>query len=450
MEALWQDVRFGLRMLVKNRGFSIAAILTLGLGIGANTAIFSVVNAVLLRGLPYPEPQRLVVVQETVIGSGPEPVAYQNYLDLREQNHVFSELAAYAGTDFTVSGEEKTDRIAGELTSDSYFPLLGVAPVLGRSFLPEENLLPGTHAVALIGYGLWQRQFGLDSAVLGRRLKINGKEYSIIGVLPRGFRGLTGDAEVWIPIAMHDAAWPESAKFGFLTGRDIHWHRVLGRLKPGVSVAAANSEVEALAARLRQEYPKEQKGRGARVLSASEYYVGRVRPALLTLLGAVGFVLLIACSNVANLLLVRAAAREKEFAVRMALGAGRGRLLAQLMIESLLIAVAGGILGLSLALWGVQALPALLPLSLPTFARVGVDSQVFFFTAAISIFTGLLLGALPAIHAFRQNIGDFLKEGARGSEGNRARRIGALIIVSEIALAIVPMIGACLMLRSLD
>ena len=235
-------------MLMKNRGFAAVAILTLALGIGANTAIFSVVNAVLLRGLPYPDPQQLVVVQETVIGSGPEPVAYQNYLEMREQNHVFSELAAYSGTDFTVSGDEKTDRIAGELTSDSYFPLLGVTPVLGRSFLPEENSLPGTHPVALIGYGYWQRQYGQDRSVLGRQLKINGAEYSIIGVLPRGFKGLTGDAEVWIPIAMHDAAWPESAKFGFLTGRDIHWHRVMGRLKPGVSVAAANTEVEALAA----------------------------------------------------------------------------------------------------------------------------------------------------------------------------------------------------------
>jgi putative ABC transport system permease protein len=450
VEALWQDVRFGLRMLMKNHGFSVVAILTLALGIGANTAIFSVVNAVLLRGLPYPEPQRLAVVQETVIGSGPEPVAYPNYLEMREQNHVFSDLAAYAGTDFTVSGDEKTDRIAGELTSDNYFPLLGVTPVMGRSFLPEENKVPGTHAVAMIGFGLWQRRFGQDSAILGRQLKINGVEYNIVGVLPRGFHGLTGDAEVWIPIAVHDAAWPESAKFGFLTGRDIHWHRVIGRLKPGVSVASANAEVEALAARMEREYPKENKGRGARVLAASEYYVGRVRPALLALLGAVGFVLLIACSNVANLLLVRAAAREREFAIRIALGAGRGRLLTQLLVECLLIALTGGILGLALAFWGVQALPVLLPLSLPSFARVGVDSQVFLFTAVISIFTGMLLGVLPAMHAFRQNIGESLKEGAKSSEGNRARRIGALIVVSEIALAIVPMIGAGLMLRSLD
>ena len=437
-------------MLMKNRGFAVVAILTLALGIGANTAIFSVVNAVLLRGLPYPEPRRLAVVQETVTGSGPAPVAYPNYLEMREQNHSFSDLAAYSGTDFTVSGDEKTDRIAGELTSDSYFPLLGVTPVLGRSFTPEENKLPGTHAVTMIGFGFWQREFGQNPAILGRQLKINGAEYNIIGVLPRGFHGLTGGAEVWIPIAMHDTAWPESSKFGFTTGRDIHWHRVIGRLKPGVSVAAANAEVAALAARMEREYPKENKGRGGRVISAADYFVGKVRPALLALLGAVGFVLLIACSNVANLLLVRAAAREREFAIRIALGAGRGRLLSQLLIECLLIAMAGGILGLALAFWGAEALPTLLPLSLPSFARVGVDTQVFFFTAAISIFTGMLLGVLPAMHAFRQNIGESLKEGAKGSQGNRARRIGALIVVSEIALAIVPMIGAGLMLRSLD
>src|SRR5580700_932234 len=318
LETFLEDIRFGTRMLVKNPGFTIVAILTLALGIGANTAIFSVVKAVLMRPLPFKDPSQLVCVNESLVKGGRSPVAYPNYLDWRAQNRVFEEMAAYGDCELIINGKDKSDRLDCEQVSDTYFPLLGVSAVLGRTFTPEENAVPMKHAVALIGYGLWQRRFGSDPQILGKPIRLNDYEYTIIGVLPKGFLGYSDSAEVWIPMMMRDAAWPQVAKYDYLHTRDIHFHKVLARLKSGVSIAMAQTQMETIAARLAKAYPKENRERDVLVTPATEDYVRSFRAPLLVLLGAVAFVLLIACANVTHLILTRSAARDRELAIRLA------------------------------------------------------------------------------------------------------------------------------------
>ncbi len=280
LETLLYDIRFGTRMLAKNPGFTIVAVLTLALGIGANTAIFSVVKAVLLRGLPFKDPAHLVRVNESVAKGGRSPVAYPNYLDWRAQNTVFEEMAAFGDCEMILNGKDKSDRLDCEQVSDTYFPLLGVSAVLGRTFTPEENAVPMKHAVALIGYGLWQRRFGSDPQILGKPIRLNDYEYTIIGVLPKGFLGYSDSAEVWIPMMMRDAAWPQVAKYDYLHTRDIHFHKVLARLKPGVTMAMAQTQMETIAARLAKAYPKEDGERGVLVTPATEDYVRGFRAPL--------------------------------------------------------------------------------------------------------------------------------------------------------------------------
>ena len=450
LETFLQDVRFGARMLARNPGFTAVAIMTLALGIGANTAIFSVVQAVLLRGLPFKDPARLVRVNESVSKGGRSPVAYPNYLDWRAQNRVFDEMAAFGDCEMILSGKDKADRVLCEQVSDTYFPLLGVTATLGRTFTPEENAVPMKDAVALIGFGLWQRRFGADPHIVGEHVRLNDYEYTIVGVLPKGFRGYTDAAEVWIPMMMRDAAWPQVAKYDFLHSRDIHFHKVLARLKSGVSIAMAQMQMETVAAQLAEAYPKENRERGVLVTPATEDYVRSFRSPLLVLLGAVAFVLLIACVNVTNLILTRNAARERELAIRLALGAGRGRLIRQFLTESLLLTFGGALAGIALAFWGLDLLVSVLPMSFPSFAHIQLDGGVLAFACALAAGTALLLTVLPVFNSARTDVSGSLKESVKSSLSLRGRQTGRLLIVSEVALALVLMIGAGLMLRSLE
>jgi putative ABC transport system permease protein len=422
--------------------------LTLALGIGANTAVFSVVNAVLLNSLPYPEPERLVFVTESIGEGEPKPVAYPNFLDWREQNTLFESLAAYSATDFSFMGTGRAERLLGEIVSDGYFSLLGAQAARGRLFLDEETTVQGRHPVIVLSDALWKR-LGADPGMIGSAVRVNEVSFTVVGVMGEGFKGFSGEAEIWVPMMMRDQLWPQTAKFDFLHNRDVHWHRVVARLKPEASIESAGREMAGIAARLAGEYPKENANRGALVLPAHERMVGGLRSPLVVLMSAVAFVMLIACANVANLMLARAASRSKEIAIRMALGAGRARLVRQLLTESTLIALAGGVAGLLVAVWGVELLVSILPLDLPKFAPVRIDRGVLLFTLGVSLLTGLLLGLVPALQASRPDLNETLKEGGRTSAGGpRSRRVRSLLVVAEIALALVLMISAGLMIKS--
>ena len=447
MERLLQDLRYGLRTLRNNPAFTFVAVLTLALGIGANTAIFSVVSAVLLRSLPYTEPERLVVVNETAGGKA-MPVSYPNFLDWRDESQAFETLAAWVPDDLSLTGIDQAERIPAEIVSEDYFSLLGVSAAQGRTFLPDENRAPGGHPAAVISDGCWQRRFAGDPNMIGRTLKLNEMEFTVVGIMPASFEGFSGDAEVWVPMMMRAALYPQTARFNFLGSRDIHWHRVLGRLKPGATRGGAQAELDTITARLAAEYPQANEGRGARVAAAHETLVSNVRSPLLVLLGAVGFVLLIACANVANLLLVRAAARSREIAIRVALGAQRGRIIRQLLTESMVVAFLAGVAGLLLALWGVDLLVSILPLSLPRFAAIHINPGVVAFTTLVSLITGVMLGLVPAMHASKPNLNEVLKDGSKATGGPRGARVRRALVVAEVALALVLMIGAGLMLRS--
>jgi predicted permease len=449
LEQLFADTRFAARTLRKSPGFTAVVVLTLALGIGANTAIFSVVKAVLLRSLPFKDPAHLVRVNESVAKGGRSPVAYPNYMDWHAQNTVFQEMAAFGDCEMILNGKDKSDRVGCEQVSDTYFPILAVSAILGRTFAPEENAVPMKHAVALIGYGLWQRRFGSDPQILGKPIRLNDYEYTIIGVLPKGFLGYSDSAEVWIPMMMRDAAWPQVAKFDYLHTRDIHFHKVLARLKPGVSMAMAQTQMETIAAQLAKAYPKENSERGVLVTPASEDYVRSFRAPLLVLLGAVAFVLLIACANVTNLILTRSTVRDRELAIRLALGAGRGRLIRQFLTESLLLTLGGALAGVALAFWGLDLLVSVLPVTFPSFTHVRLDGGVLSFAFALAAAAALLLTVIPVLSFAQTDVNESLKESVKSSISLRGRQIGRLLIVSEVALALVLMIGAGLMLRSL-
>jgi putative ABC transport system permease protein len=449
LDTLLQDVRYGLRMLAKNPGFTSVAVFTLALGIGANTAIFSVVKAVLLRPLPFKDPARLVRVNESVAGAGRSPVAYPNYLDWRAQNDVFEEMAAYSDCEMILSGTEKAERVYCEQASDTYFPLLGVSAEVGRTFTPEENATPTKHAVALIGHGLWERRFASDPAIVGKIVRLNDFDFTIVGVLPKGFMGYSDSAEVWIPMAMRDAAWPQTAQYDYLHNRDIHFHKVLARLRRGVTLGYAQVEMETIAVRLAKAYPKENRERGVMVLSATGDYVRSFRAPLLVLFGAVAFVLLIACANVANLVLTRSAVRERELAIRLALGAGRNRLVRQFLTESLLLTAAGATAGVVLAYWSLGFLVSVLPVSFPSFTRVRLDNGVLVFTCGLAVATAVLLTLFPVLSSARTNVNESLKEAAKSTIGLRGRRMGRVLVVSEVALTLALMVGAGLLLKSL-
>ncbi|MGH9432516.1 MAG: ABC transporter permease [Terriglobia bacterium] len=438
-----QDVKFGLRMLAKSPGFTAVAIITLALGIGANTAIFSVVNGVLLKPLPFPHPDRLVRLSERSSRFNEMSVAYLNFLDWQRANKSFQQIAAYVGQDMILTGRGEPEYLHGENVSANFFPVLGVKPLLGQEFKADEDRQGGA-PVVMMGYGLWKRRFGGSPEVLGKPLMLNGKDYTVIGILPPGIQyGFRFDEniDVFTPIGQGDPTE--------LQNRDSHpGIRAVGRLKTGVALAQARSNMTAIARQLAAEYPKSNSGHGITVMPLKADVVSDVHSTLILLLCAVGFVLLIACANVANLLLARSSSRKREFAIRTALGAGRVRVIRQLLTESVLLGIAGGALGLLLASWGTQAVLATVPDSLPRMQDIGLDGWVLLFTFGVAILTGILFGLAPAMQSSKIDLQESLKEGGWGTVGGR-HRLQNVFVVSEVALAAVLLVGAGLMIRTI-
>ena len=435
MNGLLQDLRYALRQLRKNPGFTAVAVLTLALGIGANTAIFSVVNAVLLRPLPYKDDGRLVVV----LHNGRNPVAPGNFADWQKQNHVFESMGAAEMWSPNLTSTDNPEKLSGLRITSDILPLLGVQPLLGRVFLPEEQD-PGKEQEVVLSYGLWQSHFAGDANVLGRSIVLNGSSYTVVGVMPRDFQFApfwATKSAIWAPLVLGD-------RLNSRTGNSL---RVFARLKPGVTLDQAQAEMGQITARLDKEFPGT--NRNVQALSLREKVVGNIRPALLVLFGAVGFVLLIGCANVAHMFLARSAARQREIAIRAALGAMRLRVLRQYLVESLMVALMGGVVGLLLAFWGTGVLIALGPQQIPRLATIAVDQYVLLFVVAVSVTTGLAFGMLPAWKASAANVSDALKEGDRGtSDGLRRNRLRSLLVSSEFAFAVILLAGAGLMIRT--
>lgn len=439
-----QDVRYGTRMLARNPGFTIVAVLTLALGIGANTALFSVVNSVLLNPLPFPEPDQLVTLHEKKPNFETGAIPYLNFVDWQNQNHTFSSMAISRTAIFILTGMGEAERLQGDFISASFFQTLGVKPMLGRDLTPQDDQF-GAAPVALISASLWKRKFGATPDALGKMITLGGQSYTIIGVMPASISLRTGSfdyGDVYAPIRV----WRNPALHNRMAALGLHG---IGRMKPGVTLAQAKADLQNVAANLASAYPDANRGTTANVLPMKQSMVGRVRPFLLMLLGAVGFVLLIACVNVANLLLARSTGRAREFAIRAALGAGRGRVIRQLLTESTLLAAAGGALGLLLAAWGTQGALGLLPDALPRAEEIGLDARVLVFAVLTSLLVGILFGLAPAIQTSKANLHDTLKEGGRGTSGGRHRAHAAFVVV-EMALALVLLVGAGLMIRTLS
>src|SRR6266851_2020301 len=437
MHTLWQDIRFAVRMLLKNWSFIAIIVVVLALGIGANTAIFSVVNAALLRPLPYADPDRLVRLTEDSPNVPQMSISYPNFLDWREQNKVFSGIAAMQFRSLNLTGKDEPERLAGRAVSAELSDVLGIKPALGRSFSPEEDR-QGADPVCMISNGLWQRQFGSDPALVGKQITLSGASYTVIGVLPASYAFGT-PTDVFVPIGLRA---DEMKQRGSHPG--IY---AVARLKSGVTVETARAELIAMAERISAQYGM--KGNSATLTPLSESFVGDLRTTLLILLGAVGFVLAIACANVANLLLVRAATRHKEMAIRAALGAGRLRIVRQLLTESMLLALLGGIIGVLLALWGIELLRSASADSLPSTAVIELDGSVLLFTLLVSLLTGIVFGLAPALAAAKTDLHDTLKEGGRSSTaGGRRSWLRSTLVITEVALSLVLLIGAGLLIKS--
>ena len=442
MHFFWQDVRYGCRTLLRNPGFCAVAILALALGIGPNTAIFTMVNAVLLKPLPVPEPDRVVMIWGTLLKSGFDqlPVSAADFLEWQRQSHSFEQMsAAFAIPEFglNVSGRGDPERVSAALASREFLPALGIKTVIGRNFRPEEDR-PGGPPAVLISHALWQRRFHSDRSAIGSVLTVDGIPRTVVGVVPHSLGEMVA-ADLWLPTAI-DPVNPE---------RRNHNYGVVARLRPGVTAAEARAELNVIARRLESAYPATNTGWGITLFPMSEMYAGRIRPVLLILLGAVGLLLLIACANLANLLLARAATREKEIAIRGALGAGRFRLIRQLLTENLVLALAGGALGLALAAWGVRLMRGIVPDMFPMLQHMQLDVPVLAFTFAISILTGLLFGLVPAWRSSHTDLNTTLKEAAGRSESSGgSHRIRGFLLASEVALAVLISVSAGLLLRS--
>jgi predicted permease len=444
MRNLWSDLRFGMRILRRNPGFTLAAIVVLALGIGANTAIFSIVNAVLLRPLPYQDASRIMQVwhvppAKSFPGMTKFAVSSANYLDWRSQNGSFEEIAAYGFQSFAVGGGERPEAVRGAPVEPGFFSILRAQPVLGRTFSPEENS-PGQNQVVILGHTLWRDHFAADPGIVGRNIPLDGRTYTVIGVMAPKFK-FPFWADLWVPMAWNDQQ---------RAVRGEHNYLAIGRLKPEFSVGQANADLSAISARLEQQHPEDDKGWGATVVPLREQIVGDVRPALLVLLGAVAFVLLIACANVANLVLAKAMARKKEIAVRTALGASRGAVLRQIVAETLILSLAGGALGILLARLGLTLMQKFLADRLPSSVEITLDAQVLAFTVFLALFAGVVAGLLPALRFTRTDVNEALKQAqSRGSSDSSGSKTRGLLVISEVALSLVLLIGAGLMLRTL-
>jgi putative ABC transport system permease protein len=449
MHTLLQDFRYGLRTLRKSRGFAAAAVLVLALGIGANTAIFSVVNSVLLRPLPFPHPEQLVQIwhtppQTSFPGMKEFAVSAANYLDWAADNHVFQRIAIYTWSSFNLTGTGEPQFVNARRVSSNFFPLLQAQPILGRVFSPEEDQ-PGHDHVVVLNESFWRNQFGADPNIVGSDLTLDGAAYRVIGVMPAKFQfPISSDpangAKLWAPLAMTDR---ERAV------RGEHHYAVIGRLREGISVQQAQAEMDTISHRLEQAYPADDKGWGAVVKPLREELVGDVRTPLLVLLGAVALVLLIACANVANLVLARTLSRQKEIAVRTALGASRGRLIRGVISETVVLSLTGGLLGLLIAHFGVKLIVAFLAAKLPRASDIGVDGWVLAFTVAVSLLAGLIAGLVPAVRLSNVNVNEALKQGNRTSSDAAGNRTRGLLVISEVALSLMLLIGAGLLIRTL-
>ncbi|MGH9850213.1 MAG: ABC transporter permease, partial [Blastocatellia bacterium] len=438
MQTFWQDLRYGARMLMKKPGFTLIAVMTLALGIGANTAIFSLVNTVLLRPLPFAEPERLVWTWGEFSGGNRASTSPPDFLDFRAQNRSFEELAAMRFSSFNLTGGGEPLRVTGSRVTTNFFQTLGVKPIQGRAFSPEEEQ-SGGERVAIIGQGLWERRFGGDPQIVGKTISLDGRSHTVVGVAPDTTRVLQ-EAEIWTPFTFDN---PE------MKIRRFHFLRAIGRLKQGVSLQQAQADIDAVAAGLEKLYPESNTSWRLRLVPMRDQLVGNMRRPLYVLLGAVGLVLLIACVNVANLLLAQAAGRQKEVALRHALGASRWRLIRQLLTESALLSVTAGIIGLMLAWWGADLLMALAPQSIPRAGEIALDNRVLGFTLLVSLLTGVIFGLAPALQFSRPNLNEALKEGGKGggSSSRMGRARNALIVV-EVALALVLLVGAGLLIKS--
>lgn len=439
MESLRQDLRYAIRTWLRSPVFATIAILAMALGIGANTAIFSVVNTILLRPLPYPNAERLVRIWETEAELAKAPITPADFLDWRQQSQSFEQLAAFRSQSFNVTGGQEPERIRGARVSANFFLLLGVQPALGRSFTEDEDQ-PGHNQLLVLSDELWRRRFGADPHIIGTTLLVNDRSYAVIGITPRGATFPTKQAEMWTPNAFSEAEKKT---------RRTHYISAIGRLKPNVTLAQAQAEMTGIAGRLEQQYPTSNTKVGVKLVSLKEEVVGNVQPVLMILLVTVICVLLIACGNVANLLLARAVTRQKEIAVRNALGASRPRIIRQMLTESLLLSIAGGTLGLILAFAGVYLLVELKPTNIPRLTEIHLDARALAFTFFLSLLTGLLFGLFPALHASTPNLNESLKEGARyHSPGPEQHRLRNLLVVVEVALSLVLLIGAGLLIKS--
>ena len=439
MTNFWQDVRYAVRMLLKSRGFTAIAVLTLALGIGANTALFSVVNGVLLNPLPFPHPNELYALYTKTAAFEQGSISYANFLDWQKQNHSFASLSAFRADDYNLTGAGEPERLHAHMISAEFLPALDLNPLVGRNFRPEEDRA-GAGPVTILGDGLWKRKFASSPEVVGKNITLNGKSYTIVGVAQARLPGIS-PTDVYVPVGQ----WADPT---FLDRRISMGLNSIGRLRPGVSFAQARADMDSIAQNLAAAYPEADKGLGITMVPLKTDVVGDVRGILLVLLGAVGFVLLIACANVANLLLARSTGRTREFAIRSALGASPARVIRQLLTESVMLGIAGGALGLLLAKFATKAIVTTLADALPRSEEIALDGHVLLFTAGVSILTGIVFGLAPAIKMLRPQLSDTLKEGGRGSSGARHRTQSVFVVV-EMAMALVLLVGAGLMIRSL-
>jgi predicted permease len=444
METILPDLRYGWRMLWKNPGFTAVAVITLSLGIGANTILFSVVNGVLLNPLPFHHAEQLVALGENKPNFQNGSVSYSHFRDWRKENHAFAAMALSRVYAFSLTGVGEAEQLNGDLVSSDFFPLLGIKPVIGRTFTAEEEPV-GATPVALISEGLWQRKFSSSPEVLGKNITLDGRSYTVVGVIPANFHLASipsfREGQVYVPIGQ----WGNPLLLSRGAGLGFH---ALGRLKPGLNIEQARADMDRITRNLAAAYPDSDRGISANLAPLKQRMVGHVQPLLIMLLAAVGFVLLIACVNVANLMLARSTARTREFAVRAALGASRMDVIRQLLAESVVLAFIGGALGVLVAAWGTRAAIGVLPTALPRSNEIGLDSHVLFFAMVISLVTGILFGVTPALRLSRPGLNNTLKEGGRIGNATR-HRAQSLFVVTEIATALVLMIGAGLMIRSL-